>query len=103
MTTTDRSNTALRRYASDLLWLHVLCGKPACRRARACMRNPRSCARRYSPLIPEPARVGMVAFLTGLQQGAAENEIRAAAPLETHALDQWTACAAAALAAKARP
>lgn len=87
MTTPD---PFFRRTASDLLCLWALCGKPACRRARSCKRDPRACARRYGPLVPEEARLGMLAFMQGMQDGVSADVVRAHVPAETAALDAWT-------------
>ena len=96
-TTAETTDDPLRRYASDLLVLWALCGKPACRRARACKRDPRSCARRYGALVPEAARHGMLAMLQGVQAGAGLDELRACFPDDLAALEAWRAQIAAAI------
>lgn len=83
------------RLASDMLCLWALCGKPACRRARGCRRDPRSCATRYGPLVPEEARFGMLAVLQGAQDGVGIDEVRRYEPAGIAALEAWLAQVAA--------
>ena len=97
--TTD-PNDPLQRYACDLLCLWALCGKPACRRACACKRDPKSCARRYGPLAPEEARLGMLALLQGTLDGVDRDEVRRWVPAEVAALEAWTVRIAAAADAR---
>ena len=92
----------LRRTASNLLCLWALCGKPACRRAQQCKRDPRSCARRYGPLVPEEARLGMLAVLQGAQDGAGIEEVRTHVPADIAAWEAWTAQVHAARDGQAR-
>lgn len=92
----------LHRYAADLLCLWALCGKPACRRARTCKRDPKSCARRYGPLAPEQARLGMLATLQGAQDGVGIDEVRLHVPDDIAALEAWRAQVATAVDGQAR-
>jgi hypothetical protein len=88
---TTEPNDPLSRYASDLLCLWALCGKPACRRARACKRDPKSCARRFGPLAPEEARIGALALVQGAIDGVDRDEVRRFEPSGIAALEAWTA------------
>jgi len=83
------------RITSNLLQLWTLCGKPACRRAQECRRDPAGCVKRYAPLAPEEARCGALALLKGLLDGVDRDEVREFAPDEIEALEQWTARLAA--------
>jgi hypothetical protein len=77
------------RTISNLLCLWGLCGKPACRRARQCKRDPRDCLSRYAPLVPDDARDGVAAMFEGKQCGMSYDELRAEAPLEIAAIESW--------------
>ena len=94
--TTETTNDPLQRYAADLLCLWALCGKPACRRARACKRDPKACARRYGPLAPEEARIGALALVQGALDGVDRDEVRRFEPAGIAALEAWRAQVAAA-------
>ena len=91
-------NSPSLRLTANLLHLWALCGKPACRRARACRRRPNACVPRYAPLAPEDARLGALAFYQGVCDGVSDAVVRFHAPVETAALDAWTARLAAASA-----
>ncbi len=84
------------RLSANLLQLWALCGKPACRRARTCRRNSQTCVARYGPLAPEEARLGALALVQGLHDGASAAVVRFHAPAETAALDAWSERIAAA-------
>ena len=86
----------LQRYASDLLCLWAFCGKPACRRARACKGNPRSCVTRFGPLAPEEARFGALALVQGAFDGVEREEVRQYESAAIAALEEWSARVAAA-------
>jgi hypothetical protein len=88
---TNKPLTTSLRLSSNLLSLWALCGKPACRRTRRCRRDPEVCVARYSPLVPEEARLGALMFYYGLGHGASPEEVRFGSPGETAALDAWTA------------
>jgi len=98
--TTD-THDPLQRYACDLLCLWALCGKPACRRACACKRDPKACARRYGPLAPEEARIGALALLQGTLDGVDRAEVRRFEPAGIAALEAWCARVAAAVEGRA--
>ena len=77
------------RAASDLLHLHGLCGRRACRRAHSCRGEPRGCLTRYAPLVPEDARDGAQAMVEGRQQGFTFDELMEDARHEVLALVAW--------------
>ncbi|HZT24325.1 MAG TPA: hypothetical protein VFA57_01365 [Pseudolabrys sp.] len=85
-----KTNDPSLRLASNLLHLWALCGKPACRRARQCRRKPQSCARRYGPLVPEEALLGMLALLQGAHDGVDVETVRQYVPGDVAALERWT-------------
>lgn len=85
--TTDE--TRLLRAASDLLHLHGLCGRRACRRARSCHGEPRACLTRYAPLVPEDARDGAQAMVEGRRQGFTFDDLMDDARHEVLALVAW--------------
>jgi hypothetical protein len=91
--TIDEANTptltADLRAASNLLCLWGLCGKAACRRARACKHNAHDCLDRYAPLVPEEARFGAAAMLMGKRDGVSYDEVRRHAPAEIAAIESW--------------
>jgi hypothetical protein len=89
----DSQNEADRalRITSNLLGLWGLCAKPACRRARACKRNARNCVERYAPLVPEEARIGVLATIEAARCGIGDEQMRADASIEIAALESWIA------------
>jgi hypothetical protein len=89
--TSPEADAIMRRTASDLHRLWVLCGKPACRRARRCRRDPDSCLRGNAPLAPEDARVDMLLTMEAARDYLSRDELRANAPVEAAALDAWVA------------
>jgi len=93
--------TPLLRWMSDMLCLWSLCANAACRRSRACARNPRECLARCAPLTPEAAREGAKLMLDGLGQGLGYDALREKAPEEIAAVEDWIARVEAARAAAA--
>jgi hypothetical protein len=77
------------RWAADMLWLWALCGKPACRRARACRRDPRQCNDRYAPLVPQAAGCGFIALTEARLAGRSADDARAEAPEDIAAYEDW--------------
>jgi hypothetical protein len=88
-TENDPTLTPALRGMSNLLCLWGLCARPACRRARGCKRDPRDCLSRYAPLVPDDARDGVAAMFEGKQCGMSYDELRAEAPLEIAAIENW--------------
>ena len=97
-----KPNDACLRLACNVLQLWALCGKPACRRARQCRRTPQSCARRYGPLVPEDALLGMLALLQGAHDGVDVETVRQYVPGDVAALERWTGLVRAAADGQAR-
>jgi hypothetical protein len=93
--TKDTDETRVLRAASDMLHLHGLCGRRACRRARSCRGEPRGCLTRYAPLVPEDARDGAQAMVEGWQQGFSFDELMDDARHEVLALVAWADAVAA--------
>ena len=94
MQTTDvdpDNDTATLRWTADMLRLWALCGKPACRRARQCRRDPIACTDRYAPLVPQAAGCGFAALFEGKQRGLGYDEVRAEAPEDIAAYEAWLA------------
>lgn len=83
--------TAAYRWMANMICLWGLCAKPACRRARACRRDPRDCLARYAPLVPEDAREGVKVMLEGRSLGLSYDEMREGAPDEVAAVEDWIA------------
>lgn len=79
------------RWAADMLCLWALCGKPACRRARACRRDPRACTDRHAGLVPQAAGCGFTLLAEGKLAGLSYEEVRAEAPEEVAAYEDWLA------------
>jgi hypothetical protein len=84
-------NDSTLRTTSNTLCLWALCGKPACRRARQCRRDPNDCIARYAPLVPEEARCGVLALIEAGRCGISDEQMRADAPAEIAALESWIA------------
>ena len=83
--------TPVYRWMANMICLWGLCAKPACRRARACRRDPQDCLARYAPLVPEEAREGVKVLLEGRQYGLSYDDVRADAPEEVAAVENWIA------------
>jgi hypothetical protein len=77
------------RVTSKLLCLWAFCGRPACRRAKGCKGNAGDCVTRYSPLVPEDARYGVLAIACAADDGISDEEMRAGAGAELAALEAW--------------
>ncbi len=83
---TADSTSGLRR-VSDMICLWCMCANPACRRARACKRDPRQCIARYAPLVPEEARAGVVFLHEGRRYGLSYDEVLKDAAVEVAAVE----------------
>ena len=83
--------TPVLRWIADTLNLYGLCGRPTCRRARACRGDAQDCLARYAPLVPEEAREGAKMLVDGLYSGATFDELFEEAQEEIEALAEWTA------------
>lgn len=81
--------TCALRNASNLLCIHGLCGRRACRRARACRGEPRDCLRRYAPLVPEEAREGAKAMAWAGRRGLSFDDLLDDARDDVLALADW--------------
>ena len=79
------------RWAANMLRLWALCGKPACRRARSCRRDPDACLARYAPLVPEDVRGAVALMAEGKRYGLSYDEVRADAGPEIAAFEGWIA------------
>jgi hypothetical protein len=97
MTHTDQPipETRTLRALSDLICIHGLCGRRACRRARACRGEPRDCLRRYAPLVPEEAREGAKAMASAGRRGLSFDDLLDDARDDVLALVDWTDAVAA--------
>ena len=82
-------DTRALRNASNLLCIHGLCGRRACRRARACRGEPRDCLHRYAPLVPEEAREGAKAMAWAGRRGLSFDDLLDDARDEVLALADW--------------
>ena len=94
MQTTDfdhDNDTATLRWTADMLRLWALCGKPACRRARQCRRDPVACTNRYTALVPQAAGCGFAMLADGKLLGLSYEDVRAQAPEEIAAYEDWLA------------
>jgi hypothetical protein len=79
------------RITANLLCLWGLCATASCRRAKSCKGKPADCVTRYSPLVPEDARYGVLAIACAADDGISNEEMRAAAATELAALEAWVA------------
>ncbi len=77
------------RALSDLLSIWALCGRSACRKARACRGDSRKCIPRCGPLVPEDVRVWMAALMEYKRDGLRFDDARAALPPELE--EAWAA------------
>jgi hypothetical protein len=83
------AETVALRYKSNCLHLPKLCRGAACRRARQCKGDPRTCVSRYELLVPEEARDWMRISLEGLRADRDFDELRAEHPDEFEAFIYW--------------
>jgi hypothetical protein len=72
-----------------MLCIHGLCGRRACRRARACRGEPRDCLPRYAPLVPEEAREGAKAMAWAGRRGLSFDDLMDDARDDVLALTDW--------------
>jgi hypothetical protein len=92
-----------RGWIADLYCLWALCGRAACRKARACRGRPPQCLRRHMPLVPEPAREWIVALWSGRDDGLDFDAALARIPPEVQAAyDAWCEAAQASTRPPAR-
>ena len=77
------------RALSDLLSIWALCGRSACRKARACRGDSRDCIARCAPLVPEDVRVWVAALMEYKRDGLRFDDARAALPPELE--EAWAA------------
>ncbi len=91
MNDTDQSipETRVLRALSNLLCIHGLCGRRACRRARACRGEPRDCLPRYAPLVPDEARDGAKAMAWAGRRGLSFDDLLDDARDDVLALADW--------------
>ena len=88
MTYREALTLALRQ-AADLMHIHALCGRTRCRRARACRGNPQDCLRRCAPLVPQEARDGVKAMISGWERGIDFDELLDESQEQIEALGHW--------------
>jgi hypothetical protein len=79
------------RWAANMLGLWALCGKPACRRAQSCRRDPDACLARYAPFVPGDVRSAVALMAEGKRYGLSYAEVRADAGAEIAAFEGWRA------------
>jgi hypothetical protein len=91
------------RWLANMLSLWALCGKPACRRALTCRRDPDVCLARYAALVPQAAGSAVIIMAEGKRQGLSYDALRAQAPDEIAALEDWWARTAGAVCRPAAP
>ena len=83
-----------KRLIADLYCIWRLCGRAACRKARTCRGTPEDCLKRCMPLVPEDARMWVVALMEGKEFGEPFEVALAEVPKEcTQAFDAWRAAA----------
>jgi hypothetical protein len=102
MTKTDNSaaDTEFDRTTrgwGNVLKIWRLCGNAACRRARACRGNPRRCAPRNYPLLPEGVRGWFETLIVAKEAGVSFEEVRdrLEGTEEDEAFREWSAAVTA--------
>jgi hypothetical protein len=105
MNHTDQTIPEIRvlRAMSNMLCIYGLCGRRACRRARACRGEPRDCLRRYAPLVPEDAREGAKAMAWAGRRGLSFDDLLDDARDDVLALADWAAGITASYRRAVRP
>lgn len=74
-----RGKDARRRGINNLLGFWRVCGKPVCRRNRACSHDMHACFARLWPLVPEENKEYLRGCILAARDGAAGDEIIRAA------------------------
>src|SRR5712691_4171372 len=87
--TADLTSLDIQRTRANMLRLAHICVKTACRRARTCSADPDTCIGRMTPFLPEDVCSGVEALLEGKLEGLTYDEIRADAPVEVGAYEDW--------------
>jgi hypothetical protein len=88
----NANETAELRMVSDFFQLWRLCENRRCRRARACRAQPRDCLPRFSPIVPERARLWLVDLLAARATTLSFDEVLtelANFPDDCEALSAW--------------
>jgi hypothetical protein len=91
------------RWTSNMLSLWALCGKPACRRAQSCRRNPHICVDRYARLVPKDAGYALTVMADGLAEGLSFDAVSAQAPDAFLSFERWVALVESAAYGDPRP
>lgn len=94
--------TRMLRGLSDMLCLHGLCERRACRRAQGCRGEPRLCLARYAPLVPDDARAGAKEMIEGRRLGLSFEDLMDGAREEVLSLSAWAMAVAASYRAARR-
>ena len=83
-----------RRLIADLYCIWRLCGRAACRKVRTCRGTPEDCLKRCMPLVPEDARMWVIALMEHKELGDPFEHAWAVVPHELkEAFDAWRAAA----------
>ncbi len=87
--TEDLTSLDIQRRRANMLRLAHLCVNTVCRRARSCSADPDTCIGRIMPFLPEDVCSGVEALLEGKLEGLTYDEVRAEAPVEVGAYEDW--------------
>lgn len=88
----DQTRTFDARVIADALWLWRLCGRAACRRARACRGNPFDCVPRCACLVPQEARDFLIGVGEAKEEGMPYAQAMEELEEQREALQRWRAC-----------
>ena len=84
----ERARIGIFRWRADLLKFPHLCPKGRCRRTHKCSGNPDICMNLLAPFVPETVHEA-VAIMFDAQGDLTYDEVRAKAPVEMQAYEEW--------------
>ena len=85
----ERARIGIVRWRADLLNFPHLCPKGSCRRTRKCSGNPDICTNLLAPFVPETVHDAVAIMFDAQSDRLTYDEVRAKAPLERQAYEEW--------------
>jgi hypothetical protein len=85
----ERARIGIVRWRADLLNFPHLCPKGSCRRTRKCSGNPDICTNLLAPFVPETVHDAVAIMFDAQSDRLTYDEVRAKAPLEMQAYEEW--------------
>jgi len=85
----ERARIGIVRWRADLLHFPHLCPKGSCRRTGKCSGNPDICMNLLAPFVPEAVHEAVAIIFDAETDRLTYDEVRAKAPLEMQAYEEW--------------